>query len=124
MNAREDVRKSFIKMAENMFDSMLPPDGSFPDTTINEIEDRVVADGKELEKKLLETRLELEGESCTAEAPECPQCGQPMRIMEEHVRRTMETTVGGVDYGRNYCCCDRCEVAFSPLGQQVRSDST
>jgi len=116
MTTREDVRTKFMKKAGEMFDALLPADGSFPDTTINEIEDRVVADGQALEQALLEYRLELEGASCATEAPDCPHCGQPMRIVEEHTRRVLETTVGGVDYGRNYCACDRCQVAFPPSG--------
>ena len=118
---REDLRKEFIQAAEKMFDSMLPEDGSYPDTTINEIEDRVISDGKELERKLVETRLELEGQTTKGDRPECPRCGKKMRIVESDVMRKVETTIGGVDYGRGYCSCDRCEVAFSPNGRQIRS---
>jgi len=113
---QKDLRLEFLEMASKMFDAMLPPDGSFPDTTINEIEDRVVTEGKELEWKLMEYRLESEGEASSAESPICPKCGKPMRGVETEVRRGLETTVGEVDYGRTYCACDRCEVAFSPHG--------
>jgi hypothetical protein len=51
---REDVRQKFLEMAGKMFDSALPPDESFPDVTIHEIEDRVVSEGTELERKLME----------------------------------------------------------------------
>ena len=113
---REDLRQQFMEMAGKMFDSMLPPDGSFPDTTINEIEDRVVSEGRELERNLVETRMELEGEAEEKEVAICPKCRKPMRTVEKGVRRALETTVGEVDYGRDYCACDRCEVAFPPDG--------
>jgi len=113
---RKDIRQEFLEMAGKMFDSMLPPEGGFPDATINEIEDRVVSEGKELERKLMEYRLEQEGETGLGEAPICPKCGKPMRIVEKGIRRGLETTVGEVDYGRGYYACDRCQVAFSPSG--------
>jgi hypothetical protein len=113
---REDIRKEFLEMAGKMFDSMLPPEGGFPDTTINEIEDRVVSEGKELERKLMEYRLDQEGEARQGELSNCPQCGKPMRIVEKGVRRGLTTTVGEVDYGRDYCTCDGCQAGFSPGG--------
>jgi len=113
---REDLRNEFLEQAARMFDSMLPPDGSFPDVTINEIEDKAVNLGRGLERKLVEDRLEVEGEACRSESSDCPKCGKAMRVVEEGVRRRLEMTVGEVDYGRSYCSCDRCTVAFSPYG--------
>ncbi|MEW6238754.1 MAG: hypothetical protein AB1656_25490, partial [Candidatus Omnitrophota bacterium] len=59
---RKDIRQEFLEMAGKMFDSKLPPEGGFPDATINEIEDRAVSEGRELERMLMEDRLEMEGE--------------------------------------------------------------
>lgn len=120
-NERDDLRKKFLESAEKMFDSMLPPEGGFPDTTINEIEDRAIAEGKELERQVVEARLELEGKACQSESGRCSKCGKEMRVVEEGVRRELKTTVGEVDYSRSYCSCDRCQVAFSPYGHEIGS---
>ena len=56
-NEREDLRKEFLKTAAEMFDSMLPPEGGYPETTLNEIEDRAISEGKKLERKVVEARV-------------------------------------------------------------------
>lgn len=53
------------------------------------------------------------------EHPKCPQCGQPMRLVERERRRQLQGLVGDYTLARAYFFCDGCQQGLVPLDEQL-----
>jgi len=110
-----DEREAFLKKAGEIYDRIVGRAGPDSGESFDQIEERVEAAGRELQRVLLARRLTAEAQTESAVVP-CPHCGQPMRRPASAAPRNLDTCSGPVGYGRRHAICDRCGRSFSPAG--------
>jgi hypothetical protein len=115
MNPTADEREAFLKKAGEIYDRIVGVAGPELGESFDQIEERVEAAGRELQRALLGRRLAAETQAEPQAVP-CPQCGQPMRRPAAPVPRHLDTCSGPVVYARRHAICDRCGKSFSPAG--------
>lgn len=115
MNPTADGREAFLKKAAEVYDRIVGRAGPESGESFDQIEERVEAAGREVQRMLLTQRLAGEAQAEPSTVP-CPECGQPMRRPAASAPRHLDTCSGPVSYARRHAICDRCGHSFSPGG--------
>lgn len=119
MEPKDPGREAFLRDAARLYDAMVAGAGPASGETLDTIEERAEAAGREVRRKLLADRLAAE-EAKQPEVIRCPQCGRPMRWHKTPAPRTLDTFSGPVPYERRHAVCDPCGISFSPAGPPAR----
>ena len=115
---RHQLRDRWLRHAAAAFDRMFADDQQDRLVTFDEREARAIDLGQDLAAWLLEQHTAADPDVRPAQAPACPQCGQPgQRVgppdgpLEE---RPLTTDTGDVALAREKWRCTACRVVFFP----------
>lgn len=88
-----------------------------PGATLNELEAQVQKAVLELRQKVMEATVEAQ-ETGLLKQEHCP-CGG-RRVFQGYQKRTLMTSLGGIEIERAYYTCEKCQADFYPLDEQLK----
>ena len=120
-DAGEANRKAeFLRRAAEAYDRMLKEDQEQM-ITFEQMEDRALEVGGQLERWLLEQSLAGAAARKAAQPACCPKCGKPLNLSPPEERR-VEGRVGPVPLQRPVGFCASCRKSFSPAGRTTETE--
>jgi hypothetical protein len=119
------LRREFTRMAGEAFDAMFDPDQQEQLITMTRRDDRVLAEGAELQKWLLARHLarDASGQPGPSEVVPCPECGRPGVPDKSDTKpapRRIRTRAGPQELVRLKYRCPKCRRVFFPPGRETR----
>lgn len=108
--------QEFIILCKNEFGGTRYP--MTQKMNLAELGSLIEGSAQRIARKLLESRLEEDPRSHPAN-PVCHKCQSRLRIQEIAQRRTLQTTLGEMEYRRAYGVCDRCGHTAAPLDEAL-----
>ena len=119
-DATQESRKAeFLRRAAEAYDRMLKEDQEQM-ITFEQMEDRALEVGGELERWLLEQSLAGAAVRKAAQQACCPQCTKPLN-MSPPEERCVQGRVGPVPLKRPIGFCPSCRKSFSPSGCAIET---
>jgi hypothetical protein len=119
------LRREFTGLAGEAFDAMFDPDQQEQLITLTQREDRVLAKGAELQRRLLARHLAGDPwrQPKPSEIVPCPKCGRaavPDEGDRKPVPRRITTRAGPQELSRHKYRCGNCRAVFFPHGREAR----
>jgi len=83
------------------------------------LERGVQAIGRQVLGRVVEAGVQAIAANMSIDRPNCPECGNPMRLVDRQRERNLQGLVGDYSFGRAYYFCDECGVGIAPLDERL-----
>jgi len=117
--AQASGKAEFLRQAAEAYDRMMKEDQEQM-ITFEQMEDRALEVGGQLERWLLEQSLAAAAGHQAAQPACCPKCGKPLNMSPPEERR-VQGRVGPVPLKRPVGFCASCRKSFSPTGRTTET---
>lgn len=114
---KEKLRRAFLAKATAVFETALDR-GAGTELTLSQMEETVEELKFELTSLLVESMIEVQGETSKGPGPRCADCGGEMYSKGKKRRRVI-TSQGKIEIERSYHYCDRCRCGIFPPGPTI-----
>jgi uncharacterized protein with PIN domain len=108
------LKEELMEELEAIVEQLLAEQGKAEALTLSEIEEVVMAAGKEIQARLTERLVEVNAEG-EQKPGVCPVCGGKLRHKGDR-RKDVVTRTGEVRVKRAYYYCETCRKGFFPPG--------
>jgi hypothetical protein len=108
------LKAQMMKEAEALIDQMLADKRPADKIMLKEIEQAAIQVGQGMQATVAR-ELVKDSQTENSEVPECPGCGQSMRL-KGHRKRRVESEAGLVEMERAYYYCASCRRGIFPPG--------
>ena len=119
-NVVESGKLEFLRRAAEAYERMMKEDQEQM-ITFDQMDERALEVGRELERWLLERRLEEAVKRKATKPVACPKCGKALDLGPPRERR-VQGQVGQVSFGRPVTYCASCRKHFSPCGRATAAE--